>query len=302
VTRYRCVDDQKAAGFPVAAACQAAGVSTSAYYAWAVRRARGPSQRQRDEAALVSQIRSIHDESDGTYGAPRVTAELARRGWPANHKRVARLMRRHGIAGHRPRRRRSLTKPDRHTAPASDLVGRLFDPYRPDHTWCGDLTCIRTDEGWLYLASVLDLGSRRLLGWSMADRQDAGIVTDALEAAVAARGLRRMHGTIFHSDRGAQYTSAGFAAVCDDRGIRRSMGRTGSCLDNAVAEAFFATFKVELCDRRRFATRAEARQAVFAWIARYNHRRLHSTIGYLPPVEWERQFAKQNRMASPQAA
>jgi putative transposase len=302
VTRYRCVDDQKAAGFPVAAACQAAGVSTSAYYAWAVREAQGPTPRQRDEAALVVEIRRIHGESDGTYGVPRVTAELARRGRAINHKRVQRLMRRHGLVGHRPRRRRSLTKPDQHTPPAPDLVGRLFDPERPDHTWCGDLTCIRTDEGWLYLASVLDLASRRLLGWSMADRQDASIVVDALEAALAARGLTRMPDTIFHSDRGAQYTSAAFAAVCDQRGIRRSMGRTGSCLDNAVAEAFFATLKVELCDRRQFATRAQARQAVFAWIARYNHRRLHSTIGYLPPAEWERQHRQQNRIAAPQAA
>jgi putative transposase len=298
VTRYHCVDDQRAEGFPVAAACQAAGVSTSAYYAWASRRAQGPSQRQRDEAELVRLIRAIHAESEGTYGAPRVTRELRRRGHGVNHKRVERLMRRHAIVGYRPRRRRSLTKPDAAAAPASDLVGRLFDPDDPDVIWCEDLTYIRTDQGWLYLASMLDLASRRLLGWSIAERQDARIVIDALEAAVAARGVARMDSTIFHSDRGAQYTSAAFAAACARRGIRRSMGRTGSCLDNAVAEAFFATLKVELYNRTRFATRDEARQAIFRFIARYNHRRLHSTIGYLPPMEWE----LQHRNPSPLAA
>jgi transposase InsO family protein len=302
VTRYRCVDARKAEGFPVAAACNAAEVSTSAYYAWATRRAQGPSQRQRDEAELVAEIRAIHGESDGTYGQPRVTRELRRRGRRANHKRVERLMHRHAMVGYRPRRRRNLTRQDATAAPAPDLVGRLFNPDDVDVTWCGDLTYIPTDEGWLYLASVLDLASRRLLGWSMAERQDAGIVVDALEAAVVARGLSRMDGTIFHSDRGAQYTSQAFARTCHARGIRRSMGRTGSCLDNAVAESFFSSLKVELCDRVRFATRAQARQAIFRWIARYNHRRLHSMIGYLPPVEWELRHRKQEPATSPQAA
>jgi len=153
--------------------------------------------------------------------------------------------------------------------------------------WCGDITYIPTDEGWLYLATTLDLGSRRLLGWSMADHMRAELVCDALSAAVATRDRSRMDHTIFHSDRGSQYASNEFTHACKRLGVRRSMGRTGSCLDNAVAESFFATLKVELCDRARYATRAEARTAVFRWIAYYNHRRLHSTLGYLTPVEWE---------------
>jgi hypothetical protein len=144
--RYRCVDAQKAAGFPVAAACQAAGVTRSAWYAWAARAAQGPPQRQREEARLVGEIRRIHTRSGGTYGVPRVHAELGRRGWMVNHKRVERLMRTHGIVGYRPRRRRSLTRQDHAAPPAPDLLGRLFDPERPDVAWCGDVTWIPTDE------------------------------------------------------------------------------------------------------------------------------------------------------------
>jgi putative transposase len=151
VSRYRCVDAQKAAGFPAAAACQAAGVARSAYYAWTARAAQHPAQRHREQARLVAEIRRIHARSRGTYGAPRVTAELRRRGWRANHKRIERLMRLHGITGYRPRRRRSLTRQDTGAPPAPDLLGRLFDPDRPDVAWCGDVTYIPTDEGWLYL-------------------------------------------------------------------------------------------------------------------------------------------------------
>ena len=165
--RYRCVDAQKAAGFPVAAACTAAGGARSAYYAWTTRVAQGPSDRQRQEAGLVGEIRRIHARSRATYGAPRVHAELGRRGWAVNHKRVERLMRLQGIVGYRPRRRRSLTRQDRGAAPAPDLLGRLFDPDQVDMAWCGDVTWIPTEEGWLYLASVLDLASRHLLGYSM---------------------------------------------------------------------------------------------------------------------------------------
>jgi putative transposase len=180
VTRYRCVDAQKAAGFPVAAACQAAGVTRSAYYAWTTSAAQGPAERHQEEARLVTEIRRIHARSHGAYGAPRVHAELGRRGWSVNHKRVERLMRAHGIVGYRPRRRRGLTKPDAGAAPAPDLLGRLFDPDQLDVAWCGDVTWIPTDEGWLYLASVLDLASRHLLGYSMSDHHDARLVVGAL--------------------------------------------------------------------------------------------------------------------------
>jgi len=300
--RYRCVDAQEAAGFPVAAACPAAGVTRSAYYVWRTSSAQGPSERQREEARLVGEICRIHTRSKGTYGAPRVHAELGRRGWAVNHKRVERLMRIHGIVGHRPRRRRSLTKPDQGAAPAPDLLGRLFDPDQPDVAWCGDVTFIPTEEGWLYLASVIDLASRHLLGYSMSTHHDAALVVGALDAAVATRGRTRMPDTIFHTDRGAEYTSAACTAACQRLGLRRSMGRTGSCLDNAVAESWFASLKVELVDRAHYRTRAEARAAIFGWIAWYNRVRLHSTNGYLSPVEWEQQHPAVNPLPSSMAA
>jgi putative transposase len=302
VSRYRCVDIQKAAGFPVAAACAAAGVSDSAFYGWVARSTRAPSAAEQAEAALVAEIRTVHTESGGTYGSPRVTAELGRRGWRVNHKRVERLMADHGLVGHRPRRRRNLTKPDAATPPAPDLLGRLFDPDQPDVAWCGDVTYIPTDEGWLYLASVLDLASRHLLGWSMGELHNARLVTDALDAAVATRGRSRMDSTIFHSDRGSEYTSAACIDACQRLGLRRSMGRTGSCLDNAVAESWFASLKVELVDRHHYRTRAQARVSIFAWIAWYNRRRLHSTNDYLPPIEWEQQHRINHPLPSPLAA
>jgi transposase InsO family protein len=202
----------------------------------------------------------------------------------------------------RPRRRRSLTKPDTSAAPAPDLLGRLFDPDQPDVAWCGDVTYIPTDQGWLYLASVLELASRHLLGWSMGDHHDTRLVTGALDAAVATRGRDHMDGTIFHSDRGAEYTSAACIDTCQRLGLRRSMGRTGSCLDNAVAESWFASLKVELVDRQHYRTRAEARTTIFAWIAWYNRRRLHSTNDYLPPLEWEHQHRHDHPLSSPLAA
>ena len=298
MSRYRCVDAQKAAGFPVVAACRAAGVSTSAFYAWAAKGEQGQRAAEPAQAELVAKIRIIYAESAGTYGSPRVTHELRRRGWRVNHKRVERLMAVHGIVGHRPRRRRGLTKPDAATPPAPDLVGRLFDPDQPDRIWVSDLTYVPTDEGWLYLASVLDLASRHLVGWSMGAHHDAGLVLDALDAAVATRGRHRMGGTIFHSDRGSEYSSTACIDACDGLGLRRSMGRTGSCLDNAVAESFFATLKVELVDRHHYRTRAEARASIFRWIAWYNQRRLHSTNDYLPPLAWEQRHRHNHSLPS----
>jgi putative transposase len=289
--RYRCVDAQKAAGFPVAAACQAAGVTRSAYYAWTTRARQGPSDHDREEARLVSEIRRIHARSGGTYGVPRVHAELCRRGWTANHKRVERLMRLHGIVGYRPHRRRSLTKPDAGAAPVPDLLGRLFDPDQVNVAWCGDVTWIPTDEGWLYLAGVIDLASRHLVGYAMDRHHDAALVVGALQAAATTRGRARMPDTIFHSDRGAEPRFSACVQACQRLGLRRSMSRTGSCLDNAVAESWFASLKVELVHRQHYRTRAEARTAIFAWMAWYNRFRLHSANNYLPPIEWEHQHA-----------
>ena len=293
MTRYRCVDDQKAAGFAVTQACAVMGVSTSAYYDWHAGRGARFEREQRD-AQLLAEITTIHREHPD-YGSPRVTVELARRGRPVNHKRVESMMAVAGIVARRHRRRRGLTKRDE-TAPAlPDLVGRLFDPDRIDHTWAGDVTFVPTDEGWLYLATVLDLGSRRLIGYAMSDVADTDHVINAVAMAVAARGRATMGGdTIFHSDRGSTYTSSRYRQTCIDLGLRQSTGRTGSCLDNAVAESFFATMKKEL-GRRHFATHADARRAIFVWINYYNQTRLHSACGYRPPVEYEQQSTDNQR-------
>ncbi len=181
-------------------------------------------------------------------------------------------------------------------------MGRLFDPDQVDHTWAGDITYVPTGEGWLYLATVIDLASRRLIGYSMSTSVDTELVADALKMAVATRGLVTMDETIFHSDRGTQYTSKTFRTLCSDLGLRQSAGRTGSCLDNAVAESFFATLKVELVNRLRYRTRAEARTSIFAWTVRYNRRRLHSTLGMIPPVEWETRQYQTAPLPIPMAA
>ena len=284
MTRYHHVDAMKAAGFPVVASCEAAEVSSSAYYAWCDRRDT-PSEAELVEADLVERIQQIHTESDGTYGEPRVTAELHRRGYCANYKRVARLMALHELAGVAPRRRVRTTLPAESAPPIEDLVGQDFSTGEPGKRYCGDITYVPTGEGWLYLASCLDLGSRRLAGWAMADHMRSELVEHALEAA---RGLRgSLAGAIFHADRGSQYMSASFGALCDSLGVRRSVGRVATCFDNSAAESFWSSLKRELVHRYRFATRADAVAAITAWIHRYNTTRLHSSIGYIPPVEWE---------------
>jgi putative transposase len=289
VTRYRCVDDQKAAGFPVTAACDAAGVSTSGYYDWRVREAAEPTERQVAEAELVELMRDIFEGSDGNYGVPRMHDELRRAGLKVNEKRVRRLMRLHGMAG-RCRRRRCQTTfpgPDGYVIP--DLVGRCFQPGAPDTAWCQDITYIATGEGWLYLASVLDLGSRRLLGYSMADHMRTELVLDALGMAVTARG-GTVAGTIAHADRGSQYTSNDYLEFCQQHQLRPSVGRTGVCWDNAVAESFWESLKRECLQGRVFATRADARRAIFRWINWYNTTRLHTSLNSVPPIEWEQQY------------
>jgi putative transposase len=302
VTRYRCVDAQKAAGFPVAAACQAAGVTRSRYYAWAAGSVDGSSERHQQEVKLLVEVRAIHSDSHGTYGTPRVHAELRRRGWRVNHKRVERLMRAHGIVGHRPRRRRSLTKPDSTAAPVPDLLGRLFDPDQPDVAWCGDVTYIPTDEGWLYLASVIDLESRHLLGYSMGNHQRRW-------PGRGRPGRRRGHPRPLPDGRHdlphrprqrghlrrlrRRVRAAGAAAFDEPHGIVPGQRRRRELV---------RILKVELVDRRHWRTRAEARAAVFAWIHYYNRSRLHSTRGYLPPVQWEQQHATISPLLSATAA
>lgn len=289
--RFRCVDDQKAAGFPVTAACEAAGVSTSGYYDWAAREAAEPTERQIDEDHLVALMRDIFDASDGNYGVPRMHKALRRAGYSINEKRVRRLMRLHGMAGRCRRRQCRTTIPGPDGFEIPDLLGRRFDPGAPDAAWVQDITYIPTAEGWLYLASVLDLGSRRLLGYSMAEHMRTELVLDALGMAVAARGGdKAVAGIIAHADRGSQYTSNDYLEFCHERQFRPSVGRTGVCWDNAVAESFWESLKRECIQGRIFATRAEARRAIFRWINWYNTTRIHTTLDGVPPVEWEQQY------------
>jgi putative transposase len=293
VTRFRHVDDQKAAGFPVTAACEAAGVSTSGYYDWCGREAAGPTERQLAEAELVALMRDLFDEADGNYGVPRMYKALRKAGIVINRKKVRRLMRCHGMAGRHRRRtcRTTFPGPDGYQIP--DLIGRRFAPGAPDIAWCQDITYIPTREGWLYLASVLDLGSRRLLGYSMAEHMRTELVLDALKMAIAGRGGDgAVAGVVAHADRGSQYTSNDYIDYCQDasRQMRPSVGRTGVCWDNAVAESFWESLKRECIQGRIFTTRAEARRAIFKWINWYNTTRLHSTLNDVAPIEWEQQY------------
>lgn len=289
MSRYACVADQKAAGFPVTAACEVAGVSTSGFYDWCRREETGPSVRELLDAELVGLMREIFDAAEGAYGVPRMHRELRGNGIVVNEKRVRRLMRLHGMAGRCIRRRCTTTipGPDGYTIP--DLVGRAFTPGKPDVAWCQDITYIHTGEGWLYLASVIDIGSRRMLGYSMADHMRTSLVTNALDMAIAARGGAAA-GVIAHADRGSQYTSNDYLDHCQRHQLRPSVGRTGVCWDNSVAESFWASLKRECLQGRVFATRAEARRKIFTWINWYNTRRLHSSLDHTPPTRWEQQY------------
>jgi transposase InsO family protein len=297
VTRYQWVLARKAENFPVTAACEVADVSTSAFNDWRRRREADPTDAELEEAALVEAMGVIHAEHDGTYGSPRMTVELQNQGWVVNHKRVERLMALHGIVGiHKPARVRTTIPTE--TAPLlPDLVGRRFAPGNIDVAWVGDITYIPTGQGWLYLATVLDLGSRRLLGYSMADHMRTELVTDALNMATGVRS-GQTSGIIFHSDRGAQYLSGDYRRAMWRYRMSQSVGRTGVCWDNAVAESFFSSLKRELVSRHRFQTRAQARRAIFAWINRYNTRRLHSSLGYRSPIDFEADLTRQANQAA----
>ena len=251
--------------------CRVARVSRQAFYGWRAAHRAGPTHRERAEAALVAEIREIHAGADGAYGSPRVTAELRSRGRHVNVKRVARLMKAHHIAGIRPRRPKRTTIPARSAPKLPDLLGRRFAPGAPDRAWCSDITYIRTGEGWLYLAVVLDVGSRRLLGYAMSGRIDTRLVADALDMAAHTRAGRTT-GIVFHSDHGSQYLAGKLRDTAAGWGLAQSVGRVGSSADNAVAEAFFSTLKRELVNRRRYPDRATARRSIFEWLARYNMR------------------------------
>jgi putative transposase len=283
VSRFRFIAVAKAQ-HSVATLCRVLGVSPSGYYAW---RGRSPSVRRRTDAVLLEHIRAAHAHSHCTYGAPRVHAELRATGTRVGRKRVARLMRSAGLAGRCPKRFRRTTIPA--IAPAAeppDLVHREFHPAAPDRLWVSDITYVRTWEGWLYLAVILDAFSRRVVGWALADHLRTELATDALQMALANR--RPAPGLIHHSDRGGQYLSAVYIGLLAEHGARSSVGRPGTCWDNAAAESFFATLKTELLHRSVWPTRQYAKTAIFRYIEGfYNRHRRHSALGFRSPVDFE---------------
>ena len=283
MSAFRLIAAEKA-NHPVALLCEVLGVSRQGFYAWAKRM---PSNRDLADAWLIEQIKEIHEANRGVYGSPRIQAELRMaRGVRVGRKRVERLMKMAGISGLVTRKRGRTTIRVPGVRVADDLVERQFHPAAPNVLWCADITYLRTWEGWLYLAAVQDLYSRRIVGWSMADHLRAELVVDALQMAVARREPET--GLVIHSDQGSQYVSLAFGQAARQAGIARSMGSRGDCWDNAVAESFFATLKKELIHRQSWPSRRELGSAVFEYIeAFYNRDRRHSTLGMRSPVEFE---------------
>jgi transposase InsO family protein len=289
------INAEKIAGRSAKRACDLFEVSRAAFYQ---RLNPIPSARAVADGELSAKITEIHATSGGTYGSPRIVAELDHRGEGVGRRRVARLMGQAGIEGRTKKRWRTTTIPDPQAEAARDLIARQFNVGGPvDARYVGDITYIATWQGWAYLATVIDLSSRRVVGWALADHMRTELVTDALEMAFTQR--RPPAGLVFHSDRGCQYTSGDYARLARDHQVVLSVGRKGECWDNAVAESFFATIKRELIDTRPWPTRAGLRQAVFNYIESwYNTRRLHSSLGYLSPASYE----AIHQTARPQAA
>jgi len=293
VIRFRFVDEHRNA-HGVKRMCDVLGWDRSSYYTW------HGNQEARQEKAdaeedLARRIRDIHTGSRGAYGARRITQKLHHQGHVVNHKRVARIMREREIAGITRRKSRCLTKQDRAAPPAPDLILRDFTAPMPGLRLVGDITYLPTAEGWLYLATVIDLCTREVVGWSMAEHMRTQLVVDAIRMAHA--GGHTAGNAIFHTDRG-QYTSRQFREILAELDIRQSTGRAGSCFDNASAESFFAVLKAEIGTAVR-ETRAAARQDVFRWIAEYyNRERLHSTIGYITPHQARTRFHQRLDLAA----
>ena len=274
--------------------CEAMQVSRSGYYAWL---RRPESQRSQENKQLVEQIKDIHQQSRQTYGSPRVHDELGDLGVNCSENRVARLMRQHGIAAEKKRKFIRTTDSNHQLPVAPNRLNQHFEVEKPDRIWTADITYIWTGQGWLYLAIVLDLFSRRIVGWSMAPSLERTLVINALEMAIAARNPAE--GLIHHSDRGSQYASYDYQKLVQQKGIVGSMSRRGNCYDNAPTESWFATLKRELVYRTSYTTHAEARQDIFEYIeVWYNRQRKHSAIGYKSPVAYEQQWKKSSANAA----
>jgi len=267
--------------FPVSAMCRVFKVSRSGYYAW-LRRPESP--RKTEDKALSEMIKEIHKESGGEYGSPKVHEELRRRGTRCGRKRVARLMRKDGLRAKTVRKFKATTNSDHSLPVAENLLNRDFSPAEPNRAWVADITYVWTNEGWLYLAIVIDLFSRAVVGWSMSERMTRTLVMDAFTLAVKRRNPPP--GLIHHSDRGSQYASADFQRLLAKYGAICSMSRKANCWDNAAAESFFSLLKRALVFHNQYPTRAQARQSIFDYIERfYNRKRIHSSLGYRTPYE-----------------
>lgn len=286
MTVYPFVEAEKAAGHNVSRACELLEVSRSAYYS---QRDTTPSEREVQEVELAAAIVRLHEASKGVYGAPKIHDDLKDEGRKHGRKRVARIMRTHGLRGTTPKRFKVTTVADPEAAQRADLIKRDFtvDASKVNTRWCGDITYIPTWQGWLYLATVIDIASRRVVGFAMADHMRTELISDALTNALAARDPEP--GVIFHSDKGSVYTSNDFACLAGDHGVRLSVGRTGSCWDNALAESWFGSLKTECLNRQTWPTRAAARAAVVAYISWFNSTRKHHTLDYLTPNQYEQQ-------------
>jgi putative transposase len=291
--RFEFIHAEKA-NFSIKMLCRVLEVSSSGYYRWA--RAT-PSQREREDQKLKPAIAAVHAESRGTYGSPRIHAELSDRGFEVGRNRIARLMREMGVSGELPKRFRRTTDSRHGLGFAPDLVKRDFEPSAPNRLWASDITYIWTDEGWAYLAVVIDLFSRRVVGWAFAEHMRAELVLDALERALTTRqaSSRLVH----HSDRGSQYASEKFRTRLDAAGVAWSMGGTGCCYDNAAVESFFATLKKDLVYRSAWRGLQQARAAISEYINLfYNSRRRHSSIGYISPAAFEAEYQLRRKSRS----
>jgi putative transposase len=268
--------------------CRALGVSPSWFYKW---RDRPRTERTERRARLDAAVAAAFEESGGTYGSPRIHEDLLEAGWKVSVNTVAGSMARQGLVARSKKRRKNLTRPDKSKRPFPDLLRRDFTAPAPNIRWVGDMTEIATDDGKLYLATVIDLFSRRLLGYATSVHPDAELAADAIRMAVATRG-GAVAGVVFHTDRGSTYTASDFTALCRRLHITQSMGRVGSCFDNAAAESFFSTLEHEVQSRHHFISREHARKVIVGWVVDfYNSRRRHSSAGRKSPIDFENQFA-----------